>query len=142
MMIVDALAESERETIAAPDQRFVSVDEILARAPEQTRTATKPLVIAVIIEPGKDIPNLRYPFKTHIVPDGLYGIEYLIDGEKRYRFFALECENRSPAWRSTFFTSSLALKRAAYAALIRAKQHRKVWGIPNLKLVVVQRKNS
>jgi hypothetical protein len=136
MMIVDATVEVELETITAPDQRFVPVDEILERAPDTTSSASKPLAIPVTIRPCPELPALKAPYSTHIVPDGLYGIEYLIDREKRYRFWALECENRSPTWRSKTGFSNTAMKQAAYDALIRSGQHRKVWGIPNLKLRV------
>lgn len=120
MMIVDALASTELEAQATLGQRFVPMDEILARAPEATRRAVNPLRIPVTIPQNKDVPGLHTPIVTHLIPDGLYGIEYLIDGEKLYRFWALECENRSPKWRSRFDLSSLALKRAAYDALIMA----------------------
>ncbi len=140
MMIVDALAQRELQTIAEPDRRFVSVDEILQKAPSQTPAPTKPLAIPVTVEPCRELPNLRRPFATQVVPDGLCGIEHLIDGEKKYRFYALECENQGPVWRSTALASSLALKRAAYAALTKAQLHRKIWGIPNVELVAVRRR--
>lgn len=111
-MIVDALAAVELETMRTPGQRFVPVDEILARAPERTRKAKQPL--PVTIHPNKHLPGLASVVSTHVVPDALYGIEYLIDGEKRYRFFAFECESRSPKRRTTAKLSSLALKRASY----------------------------
>jgi hypothetical protein len=124
MMIVDALAAVELETMRTYAQRFVPVDEILARAPERTRKAKQPLAIPVTIQPNKHLPGLTSAIQTHVVPDALYGIEYLIDGEKRYRFFALECENTSPKRRSTAKLSSLALKRAAYDAVIQARAYR------------------
>ena len=119
MMIVDALVGIELATIANPDQRFVCVDEILARAPKIVRDAPNPLSVPVTIQPSKAFPSIKSPWNTHIIPDGLYGIEYLINGEKRYRFWALECENTSPGWRSSLKKSSLARKRAAYDALIK-----------------------
>ena len=136
MMIADSLASTELEALATPGQRFVPMDEILARAPEETRLAANPLRIAVTIPPNRSIPRMRSAISTHLIPDGLYGIEYLIDGEKLYRFWALECENMSPQWRSKVNLSSLALKRAAYDALVKAGEHKRAWGIPNLKLRV------
>lgn len=139
MMIVDALVEIELATIAAENQRFVPVDEILRRAPEVTRKAKKPLAVPVTIKPNTHLPAVRAPITTEAIPDALYGIEHLIAGEKRYRFFALECENHSPLHRSTGKLSSLALKRAAYDALMAARAYRTTWGIPNLALRVVRR---
>ena len=137
MMIADSLVSTELEALATPGQRFVPMDEILARAPEKTQRAANPLRIPVTIPPNRNIPQIRSAISTHLIPDGLYGIEYLINGEKLYRFWALECENTSPSWRSQVNLSSLALKRAAYDALVRAGEHKRVWGIPNLKLRVV-----
>ncbi|WP_346899023.1 replication-relaxation family protein [uncultured Roseibium sp.] len=140
MMIVDALAEIELTTRQEPDQRFVPVGEILERAPDRERLNGKSLAAPVTIQPGPLAPWLKRPFHTHLIPDGLYGIEYLIDGKKLYRFWALECENMSPKTRSTAKRSSLALKKAAYDAFISGKGYREVWGIPNLQVRVVCRK--
>lgn len=136
MMIVDALVEVEKKVIANPELRFVCVDEILARAPENTRNAPNPLSVPITIHPNAAFPKIKSPWKTHIIPDALYGIEYVIDGEKRYRFWALECENTSPDRRSSPHQSSLARKRMAYVALIKSRAFHTHWGIPNLKLHV------
>lgn len=134
MMIVDTLAAVELEIMRATGQRFVPVDEVLARAPEPTLRAKQPLAIPVTIHPNMHLPSLTSVMHTHVVPDALYGIEYVIDGEKRYRFFAVECENTSPERRTTAKLSSLALKRAAYDAVMQSKRYREVWRIPNLML--------
>lgn len=139
MMIVDRLVEIELATIAHTDQRFICVDEILARAPATTRTAPNPLSVPVTIQPGAAFPKIKSPWSTHIIPDALYGIEYLIDGKKGYRFWALECENTGPLWRSSPGKSSLARKRIAYDALITSGGYKKHWGIPNLALQVCAR---
>jgi hypothetical protein len=134
MMIVDALVAVELATRSASGQRFVPVDEILARAPVVTRMARKPLAIPVTIKPGSHLPGLKETVTTHVVPDALYGIEHLVDGEKRYRFYALECEHHSPRRRSTAKLSSTALKRAAYEALAQSRGFRETWGVPNLEV--------
>ena len=136
MMIIDALVCVEC-TARHDGHRFVPVDEVLVRAPEKTRNAPNPLSVPVTIYPTNEFPQRRSHRDTHIIPDALYGIEYLIEGEKRYRFWALECERTTPATRRSTKASSLALKRAAYAALINSRDYRKHWGIPNLKLRVV-----
>ncbi len=141
MMIVDALVRVELATIATTNQRFVCVDEILTRGPETTRAAPNPLSVPVTIQPSAQFPEIKKPWDTHIIPDGLYGIEYLIDGEKRYRFWALECENTSPRKRRSVRNSSLVRKQAAYDALIKSGAYKKHWGIPNLKLQVCTKKD-
>ena len=142
VMIVDALFTVELTTRATPGQRFVPVDEILGRAPEATRLARNPLAVPVTLQPCPELPNLKRPWHTHIIPDGLYGIEYLVDGEKRYRFWALECERTTPARRSNHRLSSVARKQVAYDALITSNAYRDHWGIPNLKLHLVQAKRA
>ncbi len=137
MMIIDALVKIELLTLQSPDLRFVPVDEILSRAPGETQVASNPLSVPVTIRPCREFPDIKSRFDTHIIPDGLYGIEYLIHGNKRYRFWALECERTSPAHRSTPRVSSKSLKQAAYKALIQSKQFKKHWGIPNLKLHLI-----
>lgn len=139
MMTIDTLVSVELQTMQKPDQRFVPVDEILKKAPVKTSAAPNPLSIPITIEPNANYPQIRSRMDTHLIPDALYGIEYLIDGEKRYRFWALECERTSPKHRSSNKLSSLMLKRAAYDALIKNRQYSKHWGIPNLKLHLVSR---
>ncbi len=134
MMIIETLLAIERETSKLVGQRFVPVDEILARAPEVARNAANPLAVPAEVIGGRKHSRQ----KTWLIPDALYGIEYDIDGEKRYRFWALECERTSPTWRSTSSASSTAKKRAAYKALIASKAYRTHWGIPNLRLNVVR----
>ncbi|MCP4407719.1 MAG: hypothetical protein GY807_08150 [Gammaproteobacteria bacterium] len=137
MMIIEALVRIELATRQETNQRFVPTDEILTKAPQRTRDAPNPLSVPVTILPSKRFPVVRQRIETHIIPDALYGIEYLIDGETRYRFWALECERTSPARRSTVRASSTTLKEAAYDALVRSKRFKEHWGIPNLKLQVV-----
>jgi hypothetical protein len=137
MMIVDALVEVEIATLATEGQRFVPVDEILARMPPRrdSKDAPKhPLAAPVIIRPNQHLPSLAKPIVTHLIPDALYGVEQTIDGQKRYRFYALECEQTSPSRRSTPYVASTAQKRAAYEAFIAERRYREVWGIPNLEL--------
>ncbi|MFN3889608.1 MAG: replication-relaxation family protein [Beijerinckiaceae bacterium] len=134
MMIIDALMAVELATLRDPKQRFVPVDEILRRAPEATRQARNPLAIPV---PAAKNAGRENNGQRVLIPDALYGIEYRSGSDKGYRFWALECERTSPAWRSTDRASSTALKRAAYEALIAARAYRSHWGIPNLKLNVI-----
>jgi len=136
-MIIETLLAIECAATKAPGQRFVPVDEILARAPPCAQNARNPLSIPVTLEPNPRHSIIRKRRETMLIPDALYGIEYDSDGEKRYRFWALECERTSPSWRSRTDASSTALKRAAYDALIASRSYQSHWGIPNLKLHLV-----
>ena len=133
-LIVESLLAIELATLTNPNQRFVPVDEILARAPVSTRSARNPLAVPVTIEACEDFPQIRRPWRTHIIPDALYGIEYCQDGGKGYRFWALECDCSTPQTRTSAIHSSLARKKAAYAALLSSRAFRDHWSIPNLKL--------
>ncbi|MBO6540283.1 MAG: replication-relaxation family protein [Rhizobiaceae bacterium] len=144
MMIVDALVEAELSVRKVPGQRFVPVDEILERMPARSavRGAPRhPITAPVMIRPNPHMPSVTKPMATHLIPDALYGIEHLIDGQERYRFYALECEFKNPNRRSTTRLSSTALKRAAYEAFIAERGFRKAWGIPNLEVRVIKRGN-
>lgn len=128
MMVIETLLGIELETHQHPDQRFVPVDEILARAPHDTQESRNPLAIEV-----------RYKGKsTKIIPDGLYGIEYDQNGTKGYRFWALECERTSPQNRSNRKHSSAAKKKELYAALLKDQTFKARWGIPNLDVQFVR----
>ena len=137
MMIIEALLKIESQTMIQDSERFVPVDEILTRAPEATQAAANPLAVPRDLIHSANHTYTRKHQKTWIIPDALYGIEYLIEGEKLYRFWALECERTSPTWRSTTNVSSTAKKRRAYEALISSRAYHSHWGIPNLKLNVV-----
>ena len=134
MLIIETLLAIELEAMQEPNRRFVCIDEILSRAPEAVRSARNPLAVPVTIQPGDGVPQIRRPWRTHIIPDGLYGIEYVQDGEKLYRFWALECDLSTPQSRSSMTHSSMMRKRAAYAALLTSRAYRDHWGIPNLEL--------
>lgn len=137
MMIVDGLVEIELECITAIDERFVCVDEILDNAPDETRAASNPLAIPITLQPSKRFPELKTPWDTLVIPDALYGIEKLIDGEEHYRFWALECERNSPKRRKKLDLSSTAKKRALYRELNRHRLPEKHWGIPDCELNLV-----
>lgn len=127
MMVIETLLSIELETRRNPDQRFVPVDEILARAPKDTQETRNSLAIEV-----------RYKGKsTKIIPDELYGIEFDQGGSKGYRFWVLECERTSPQNRSTRKHSSTAKKKELYAALLKDRTFKERWGIPNLDVSFV-----
>ncbi|KPN63889.1 Replication-relaxation [Aliiroseovarius crassostreae] len=132
MMIIESLLEIELQTQDEPNQRFVPVDEILAKAPKETQSVRNPLAIPVRIK-GKAM---------QIIPDALYGIEYDQGDQKTYRFWALECERSSPKNRSTRKLSSTAKKKDLYAALLRGRGFKERWGIPNLHIRFVDRKEQ
>ncbi len=121
LMVSEILASIELAVRAAPRLRFISPQEVIARAPDQARKAGNPLEMSA--SGGK------------LIPDGLFGIEY---GSKAYRFFALEADrNTMPSTRSDLRQSSFLKKLVAYRTIVAERLYKTHWGIPNLLVLTV-----
>src|SRR3569832_2854121 len=79
LMICEALASIELAVRVTEGLRFIPWSELLSRAPETTRLSPTPF----------RLPN---PAGGYLVPDGVFGLEYEAEGERSYRFFALEVD--------------------------------------------------
>jgi hypothetical protein len=124
LMICETLASLEL-SVRANVLRFISRSEILAKAPEATRASPAPF-------------RLPLPSGGHLVPDGLFGIEYRTGGAKSYRFFALEADRGTmPLARTARAQTSYIAKLEAYRDVIDSNAHRSYWGIPNLLLLTL-----
>ena len=132
------LVTVELATFENPKERFVTIDEILRRAPETVRDLPNPLAIPITLQPSPAFPELKQPYKVHIIPDAIYGIEKLIDGQRRYRFFAVEAERTSPKKRGQLDLSSTEKKQRLYAELHRQGIALSHLGIPHLRLLLVR----
>lgn len=71
---------------------------------------------------------------TYVIPDGLFGIRY---PDKGVRFFAIEAERGNGIRRSNLEQPSFLKKVLAYKDIITQKTHTEVFGIPNLRVLVV-----
>jgi hypothetical protein len=118
--------------IAAYPLKFISQEQILAKAPEETRNARKPLSLPTTIsyafrrgnEPARSQTSDR-PTE----PDQLFGINY----GNGAAFFALEADRGTePIIRHSLKGNSILRKLLAYQNLLAAGQHKKRWGVPNL----------
>jgi len=142
LLVIDHLVRRELEILNTPNERFISIDEILSRAPIVTIESPNPLAIPIVLKPNQAFPELKKPFETNIIPDAVYGVERTIDGQKRYRFFAVEGERTSPKKRKRLDLSSTDKKQRLYAELKRqglAAQH---LGVPSLHLEIIQPKKN
>jgi hypothetical protein len=108
--------------------RFIPWHDILARprCPESTRYADNPFEMPYTLD-GK---------RQTLIPDGLFGIEYVTRGE--YAFFALEADRHTePIESNDLRRSSYVRKLHAYRQVIRDSVYQKHFGIPNLQVLNV-----
>lgn len=126
LQICEVLASIELTTIGTPGLRFVSWGEILGKAPAETRMLSQPF-------------RLTLRGATHaLIPDGLFGLEYLEQRRRTYRFFAVEVDRGTmPVSRSDPRQSSVLGKLRTYDEAIASGLAQRQWGIPNLLVLVV-----
>lgn len=126
LMVCEVLASIELATRRRNGVRFIPWSEILAKAPEATRSAAVPFHIPVATE------------TRGLIPDGLFGLEYTCSGKKTYRFFALEVDRGTmPLLRSNKNQTSYLGKITAYREVIERLLHKTHFGIPNLLVLTV-----
>lgn len=124
LLICECLASIELAARGRSDLRFIGWGEILARAPEATRSSAVPFRIPVS--------------EGAVIPDGIFGLEYRASGRKAYRFFALELDRGTmPIARTNERQTSLVGKLASYRDAIARGAHRAHLGIPNLLVLTV-----
>lgn len=122
--ICDCLASIELAAIDHQQLRFVPWSEILARAPKTTQRLATPFHLPV---------GGRF-----VVPDAIFGLEYIAGAQRSYRFFALEVDRGTmPIARSNPAQTSLLAKYAAYADMAQAHIYKVHLGLPNLMVLTV-----
>jgi hypothetical protein len=111
LMICDCMGSIELGVRLNPSLRFISWQEILTRAPEKTLALDNPFAIPVSISHTFQPSGATQHVDVNVVPDGLFGLEYARDGQKTYRFFALEADRVSmPIMRSNLRQTSYLRK--------------------------------
>ena len=137
LMICDTLASIELGIRQEPSLRFISWQDILAKAPERTRSLENPFAIPVAIThtfPG----GVTRRAEIKAVPDAVFGLEYARSGEKLYRFFALEADrNTVPVKRASLQQTSYLRKVLAYRQIVVQNIHTTHLGVPNLFVLTV-----
>jgi hypothetical protein len=140
LMICDILASIEIGVLADKSLRLVSSQEILAspKTPEATRRAVNPFAIPVSITYMSPRANEVERWDKPLIPDAIFGIEYLSDGKKTYRFFALEADrNTEPIYRGNLHQASYLRKILQYREIAARKAHLTHFGLPNLLVLNV-----
>lgn len=118
-MICECLASIELATRCRSDLRFIPWAEIVGKMPSTTAQSATPNKLPVA--------------QDAIIPDGLFGIEYTSDGQKAYRFFALEVDRGTmPISRTRAGQTSYLGKLLLYRQILDGRLYRSHWGIPNL----------
>jgi hypothetical protein len=132
LLISDCIASIELGVRENAGLRFISWQEILAKAPEKTRTLGNPFELAVSVSHAFSKSRGEQRADIAIVPDALFGLEYTTHGQKSYRFFALEADrNQMPVARSNLRQSSYLKKILAYRAISAQNIHKSHIGLPN-----------
>ena len=134
MMIWDFIALMKIGVGEDPSLRFISLPEILANLPEETKKAKNPLLLPVgtishtYLKSGER-KTLALPF---ILPDYLFGLEYTKpNGEKVRRYMPLEAEHKNAPWRSNLRQPSTLKKILAYREMIRKRIYYTHLGLRN-----------
>jgi hypothetical protein len=119
-----------------PHLRFISWQEIMAKAP--ARETDNPFEIPASISYTFPRSQNAHHADIKVVPDGLFGLEYTLDGTTSYRFFALEADrNTMPVTRANLHQSSYLKKMLAYQEITTQHIYRTHLGIPNLLILNV-----
>lgn len=138
LMICDCMASIELGVRRDPSLRFISWQEILVKAPENTRKLDNPFAMAVSVSHAFPRSGTIQRVDIKIVPDGLFGLEYTQDESKAYRFFALEADrNTQPVARSDLHQTSYLRKILAYGQISAEGVHKSHLGLPNLLILTV-----
>lgn len=137
-MVAMALACKRRGMV-----ELIYFDEIMRElAPPATRAHPRPYHWPVTVE------HRGQETELYIIPDKTFGIRDLNRKSGRDRsFFFLESDRGSmPVMRSNLAQSSLGRKLIGYAHTFRADHHKLIYGLPNMRVLIVttsrQRINS
>ncbi len=138
LMICDCMASIELGVRQNKNLRFISWQEMMAKAPETTRKLDNPFAIPVSISHTFPRTGATQRADIKIVPDGLFGLEYARDGQKTYRFFALETDrNTLPITRKNVHQTSYLRKILAYRQIAAQNIHKLHLGLPILLVLTV-----
>lgn len=130
LRINQALAKFELDCIPKPNESFVPVEEILNN--RNVTTSNTQHHIGFNVEIPRSEHNRGSIINTKIIPDAMFGTEYLIEDKNQYKFFAIEVEHKSPPKRATLKLTSSFKKILAYKAAINSRSYKAALGTPNL----------
>lgn len=127
--VVDFRLALERSTRGRSDLRLIHPEEIVASAPESTRTMRNPLALRANI-----VQNDRV-YDIGVVPDFVFGLLFS-DGSRRC--FMVEIDRGTmPIFRADFRQTSFERKMQAYLAAYDQGQHARQFGWKTFRVLVV-----
>jgi hypothetical protein len=136
LMICDIMSSIEIGVRANPTLRFISSRDILAKAPEATRQSATPFAVPVFVSHA--MGDKLHASDKPLIPDALFGIEYATEGQRSYRFFALEADrNSEPVVRANLHQTSYLRKILQYREIAARATYKAHWGLPNLLVLTV-----
>jgi Replication-relaxation len=136
LMICDCMASIELGVRERPHLRFISWQEIMAKAPARETDNAFEIPASISYTLPRSQNTQRADIK--IVPDGLFELEYTHDGTASYRFFALEADRSTmPVTRGNLHQSSYLRKMLAYQEIAAQHVYRTHLGVPNLLILNV-----
>ena len=133
LLVADVMVALELACRTNGRVRLMDQDELLARAPEETRRRKHPFQWAVTCR------YLDEPVTLGVAPDARFGLHYLDRPEGRNRaYFFLEADRATmPIARNNVRQTSFFRKMTAYTETWKQGIHTSVYGIQNFRVLTV-----
>lgn len=113
-MVACVTGSIELGTLARADINYIPQSAILGRAQAELRHPTR------FVD-----PSTKRPIEKDLLPDALFGLEYLTAAGSRFRFFAVECDRSTePATSANFNRKSAARSLLQYEAYVARGAYR------------------
>ena len=132
--IADFMINLELACQARNDVSLIRAEQIIAAAPDETRSAREPLRWSI----SKTVMGKRESFS--VIPDGLFGVGY---SDNTAAYFILEIDRgtiplrRTDVRGTTAWRKNIAYKLATYYEGWKLKQHEQQFGIKQMRVAIV-----
>ena len=137
LMVSCITASIELAAKEDPHLRFIAQDEILARSPNKTLSI--PCVVTYTNPRTGNIQTLD----ALVVPDAIFGLEYVVGGQRLYRFFMVEADrSHEPIIRANLLESSYLRKVLQYREVIGNGGYRRHFGMKASMLLLTVTTNA
>ncbi|MEM7241530.1 MAG: replication-relaxation family protein [Pseudomonadota bacterium] len=127
-MVAETTASIELACLDCADRSFISGQYILDRA--EARLA---------VDMSITNPRTEKEERHRLIPDAIFAIEYLINGQKKYRSFTVECDRGTePITSKSFARKSYYRSLLQYDKFLRNRMQQKTYGLKSsMRLVYV-----